>query len=157
MLFMKLPTNLHFGVDLIDHQHAMLVEIINDLLSALSYRRDEAIRLSPLLSELSQYAYSHFNTEERLMQIISYPNLNMHRRLHANLMDDLDEISYRLYLGVATLSEFVNFLGDWISKHVCLEDVNLAEYYQQTGMGRVSCLAIETVSANHFNSMHTQP
>lgn len=109
--------NLH-----IDEQHAILIDIINQLASAESLDNHHAIAM--IIDELVAYAAFHFDYEEQLMARAGYPELELHCVIHEAFVKWATELrdAYALR-GRRPLGQHVlNYLRDWLSHHILGED-----------------------------------
>ncbi|MCS7181733.1 MAG: hemerythrin domain-containing protein [Thermoanaerobaculum sp.] len=69
------------GAEEMDHQHQMLVDLLNDTYALLGEgRRQEAI--NKVLTGVVQYTDYHFRQEESFLDSVSYPELEAHRKIH---------------------------------------------------------------------------
>src|SRR3989338_8989538 len=75
------------GLDVVDHQHRRLVELLNELgeLYSGAGTREELLRV---FDELAAYTVYHFQTEEKLMaeMNISAAHADPHRAEHAEFI-----------------------------------------------------------------------
>ena len=77
-------------VEAIDADHRRLVEIINEITSAIDEgRAEECIHLVPNFIEFSQH---HFEREEALLNKHAYPLAEEHRKHHAGLNEKMRNI-----------------------------------------------------------------
>ena len=79
------------GVRSIDEQHKQLFNLLNKL-----YEIDEtkSIRevLKNILNEFNDYMKVHFKDEEAYMLSIGYPMLKEHEKMHADIIDTINDI-----------------------------------------------------------------
>ena len=83
------------GIDSIDSQHRMLVDLTNAVAPHLAAAGDEPARnVRPLLDHLADYAATHFRHEEALMQIggIDATYVARHRQAHAEFVQDISQM-----------------------------------------------------------------
>lgn len=116
------------GVPEIDEQHQRLFKMINDLNEAMSLGRGRDA-LDRILSGLVDYTARHFKTEEMYMEKANYPELESHREVHVRLTDKVHEMVDRYKTGEVGLGiELLNFLQDWLKKHILGTDKKYAPY-----------------------------
>jgi hemerythrin-like metal-binding protein len=119
---------LEVGNEQMDRQHKQLVKILNELHQAMlagSQTRD----LVRVMEELILYTKYHFNTEERLMAEAGYPGLARHKQKHQALTAKVEEYAAEVLKGRATLSlSILQFLKDWLNKHILGTDKEFAEF-----------------------------
>lgn len=112
----------NIGVELIDAQHQELFKVVNRLQKALAAGRahDE---LADTLRFLVRYTQQHFHDEEEVMADIGFEELARHKKLHANLIEDIKNILVDLKKG-KTIHPYalIDFLTDWLMNHIRYED-----------------------------------
>lgn len=117
------------GVPLLDADHKIFIEIINDLEAAAEYpaRRNN---LKEILRRLAQYSRYHFEREEKVMAACGYPGIESHKQEHANFSE---------YIGAVALcfdsdpnavlgDEVLDFLKNWLTHHVLIQDMAYRPY-----------------------------
>lgn len=116
------------GVPEIDEQHQRLFKMINDLNEAMTLGRGKDV-LDRILTGLVDYTARHFKTEEMYMDKAGYPELDSHREVHVRLTDKVHEMVDRYKTGEVGLGiELLNFLQDWLKKHILGTDKKYAPY-----------------------------
>lgn len=115
-------------IDTIDMQHKKLVELVNQLHSAMkSGRGNETVM--EILGELVEYTTYHFNFEENFMAEHGYPGLDGHKALHAKLVAEVTDLVQKLEKGQAGVSmELLTFLSSWLRDHILQKDKAYAEW-----------------------------
>lgn len=122
----------------IDKQHKRLFEIgarVYDL-AVLSDSYDHYDEILEMLNELLEYTRYHFSFEENIMKIHKYAGFNQQLREHEFYVNkiksissrDIDEDQHQAILDI------VDFLSEWISSHILLEDRKYAMYFQENGI-----------------------
>ncbi len=73
-----------FSVDsaILDYEHQTLLSIYSEMVDLFLCGGDN-LKMANLLSQLADYAMTHFRTEEAYMESISYPKLDEHKELHS--------------------------------------------------------------------------
>ena len=120
------------GYTLIDDQHRSLFHAINALHSAILVGRGDEL-LERTLKILESYTTIHFETEERFMAELQYPNyadhLAKHRALRqkveAFIAEETQAPDRRLALRVS------RFLTDWLIHHIKDEDQRMIDFLRQ--------------------------
>lgn len=114
--------DLSVGLEEIDAQHKVLVDIINRVYEALITRASREAA-GNLLEELVQYTAIHFAVEESLFRITNYPDYEAHRRLHERLRGQVQEIKARFDREEIQLDlKLMAFLKRWLEDHIKGED-----------------------------------
>jgi hemerythrin-like metal-binding protein len=105
------------GVSQMDKEHQRLIDIINNLYSAMrSGRSRDAI--GTILDELIDYTKTHFAHEERLMQESNYEGFDEQKRCHVSLVNQVVEIQQKYHAGTALGQEVMSFLKSWLINHI---------------------------------------
>lgn len=124
---------LSVGIDEIDAQHRTLVDLVNELNSAIEERHGNAA-VGEILARLEEYARIHFAVEESVMRLMGYPSLAVHKREHARLTEQLGELRDRFDAGQTALGfELMHFLKRWLTTHIMESDQDYAHYFAETG------------------------
>lgn len=111
------------GLPDIDVQHRYIFALIQRVLELKE--RDEQPNCKALLNELIQFAYCHFECEERLMATYGYGGISQHVTEHAKLLYEVSRFQRGAEIDARQLSLF---LCNWVVSHTQLEDRKLAEH-----------------------------
>jgi hemerythrin len=121
------------GIKVIDDQHKMLVNIINDIYQGLTGKYNR-ISLQRIILELRGYIDYHFGAEEQLMSehdfSFEHPNEHeLHLRQHQDFIDRLAELEQQLERNRPVFYEdlFI-YLRDWLANHILHTDRKLADF-----------------------------
>jgi hemerythrin len=100
-----------------DSEHKQLINIMNKLYdqnqSKLPYGT-----LRQTLIELGDYTKKHFSEEETYMATIKFPKLDIHKRIHADLLAKFTE-HFNAAEQTKTINEgLFKFLQVWLSAHI---------------------------------------
>ena len=122
------------GIDSIDQQHRRLVNLINQLHTAVTYSTGEEFEREAL-DELVDYTKTHFSYEEGLMEQNGYPDFEPHKAQHKKMIDQV-EIVLREYEENADLAmqDALNFLRDWLINHINGTDKQYSEFLRGKGV-----------------------
>lgn len=114
-----------------NHQHQKLIAIMNRLYS----QREEKAPYETLLKtleELRDYTVTHFKEEEAYLEKISFPQIEIHKKVHENLLKTFGE-NYQEFTQTKELSDkFFIFLKTWLSGHIQGVDRKYGEHAQKT-------------------------
>jgi hemerythrin len=125
---------LETGHGKIDEQHKSLVEILNRLHGAMKQGKGKA-ELGGILIFLKDYTVNHFAMEEALMAQHHYSGTEQHKRIHADLVAQVADLVNRFDQGTAALTlPVMNFLEDWLVKHIQGEDFRFAQELKGKGI-----------------------
>ncbi len=122
------------NVSAIDQQHQQLVQMLNDLYTAMVERRSaEGVRAA--LKRMDDYAIEHFSVEERHMFDLRYPERAEHEKQHRRFMHKTQELRDRLATGKLVLSlELISYLRDWLTQHILHTDKRLGAFLNEHGV-----------------------
>lgn len=121
----------HVGVVEIDEQHRELVRLVNRVNGAIKNKEGDEVTLR-LYDELLAFTVFHFATEHRLMERYGYPDMELHDREHALLVDEAIHFKARLTEGADLLA--LQSIKDWVLNHIHYSDKVLAKYLQSRGV-----------------------
>lgn len=125
------------GVKTIDDQHQKLIELVNQLNDAMLAGKGKEV-LTPVLNELVRYTVYHFGTEEKLMAKAKYEMTDSHKGEHKQFISDVGAFKAKFDSGNAMISsEIMNFLRNWLSKHIMQTDKKLGQALQKAGITAV--------------------
>lgn len=116
---------------MIDSQHKVLIEKINDLVASCEEKKDKlnAVRL---LNYLADYTEFHFSAEEKLQEEIGYPGIEEHKKKHDELRQTVDDLHQMLEDEEGPSDAFVDQLNkkviEWLYYHIKGFDRSVAEY-----------------------------
>ncbi|MFW9861071.1 MAG: bacteriohemerythrin [Candidatus Thorarchaeota archaeon] len=128
--------SLSVGVELIDEQHKMLIERINNLSIAVAKYMGHTKIIETLLF-MTEYTDFHFSTEERYMKELDYPAMENHIKQHEEFKSMLNTLEDDFKEDGATkvVSKSINtFLGNWLFNHIKVVDVNFGKFLREKGV-----------------------
>jgi hemerythrin-like metal-binding protein len=118
---LKWSEELSTGYADIDHDHKMLIGMINQL--AIAPNRQDIIVLEFILDELSLYVSYHFSREEQLMSSLGYAGLDKHCVSHRDFIEELKATRTKFNLKKQDLgNSLLLYLRDWLRNHILHED-----------------------------------
>lgn len=135
MPLMEWSDKLSVGVAQFDAEHRRLVGMVNDLFDAVQAGKGREA-LGGILEELIAYTETHFAHEEEIMRQHGYEEVDGHKSEHDLLTQQVYEIRRKYMAGAsATLSmEVMNFLKNWLIKHIQGTDRKYTRFMNQHGM-----------------------
>ncbi len=118
----------------IDRQHLKLVNLINELHSAMLQGKGQHI-LAHIMSGLTEYTDEHFLTEEQHFERFDYPDRQNHIAEHASFVQKLNEFKQAMLEGRQQVTiEMIDFLSDWLSHHILETDKQYEVFFQEQGI-----------------------
>lgn len=121
-------------VGVVDSQHKVLVGIINDLHQAMvsGHGKDQP---GKNLTNLITHTKGHFSTEEQMMQQKGYPDYARHKAEHGNLTKTVIDFQKKFQNNEVGLTlEVMNFLKDWLGKHIMESDKRPGAFMGEHGV-----------------------
>ena len=134
MNFIRWSDQYSVNIKIIDDQHRCLIKIINKMheiiMSGSNQRKMELI-----IEKLFEYTNYHFKTEEKLLEMHSYPNWQIHRKEHDELLKQLLKLKIRLIKGKTTVPlEIFALLNNWLVNHILESDKKYSAYLNSKGV-----------------------
>lgn len=111
------------GIDEVDDQHKHLFFLVKCL-------RLETIEKT--LDDLADYVFSHFSTEQGLMDESEYPDRDRHRQIHDQFVSTVAEcIADDAPWDDERLHDLRKFLNKWLIGHIMTDDQQFGRWYKQ--------------------------
>ena len=119
------------GIEIIDSQHKNIFKCVNNLFDAI-----EKLEIKEELLEkircIDFYTTEHFDTEEKYMLELDYPEYLEHKKAHEAFKKVYEEIRYNYVYKqdvVYVLAVHLNqTMADWLDYHLQNEDQKLAKF-----------------------------
>lgn len=122
------------GVELIDNQHKKIFEAINELYASMKKKESQKY-LEKILEKLHDYATYHFATEEGYFKKFGYEEGEKHTKEHQYYVEKVEDFQKSYEKGDVTLSfDMIDFLEDWILKHVTVTDKKYTKCFKEHGL-----------------------
>lgn len=130
-MHLEFDQSLVTGNEMIDAQHKELIGKIDDLLSYCEESK-EKVKAIQILGYLAEYTEFHFAEEEKLQEEISYPAIDVHKKLHAEFRKAIEELHDMLEEEEGPTQKFVTAVRtnvvSWLFEHIQKMDRDLADY-----------------------------
>jgi hemerythrin len=111
------------GIDQVDEQHKHLFFLVKCL---------KLETIEKTLDELADYVFSHFSTEQKLMEESVYPDRERHRQIHDQFVSNVAEcIANDNPWDDKRLHELRKFLNKWLIGHIMTDDQQFGRWYKQ--------------------------
>jgi len=121
------------GIAEIDEQHKTLFAMVDKLHDAIMHKAGSAA-CRVILDELVDYTRVHFALEQTLMRVGHYPEYDGHCKLHKELVEEVEALQHKIASGHAAISfELLQFLRNWLTKHILSEDMKYGIFFKQGG------------------------
>lgn len=130
--------DLHIGIQEVDEQHRVLVELLNQLHKAIRAHHGKAAARE-ILDRLAEYTRTHFLLEESLMRMTRYPGFDIHKQQHEDLIRQVQDLQHKLDYENATITfELLQFLKGWLTQHISDSDRRFGAFFQSAGLGSLT-------------------
>lgn len=135
MAYLDWKDSLSVGIKEIDDEHRELVNMVNDLHSAMSTGKGKDA-LGGVLDRLINYTVSHFAHEEELMRKYSYPDSFKHTNEHRQLTKTAVDVQTKFKSGqtIGLSIEVMDFLRNWLTTHIQDVDTRFGAFLQTKGL-----------------------
>ncbi len=118
----------------IDEQHKCLVEIMNELYTALANRSNPEL-VGDVLDKLVDYTRIHFAVEETLMRLFHYEDYDNHKAIHDTIVARVEDFQGKYHAGDTHVGmELLMFLRDWLFDHISKEDKMYSKTFHKAGV-----------------------
>ncbi len=132
--FMVWDDSFSVNVKSIDRQHKRLVDILNNLYTAMYIGKDEKV-MKEILTGLIRYTKIHFTYEESLLKKANYPDFPEHKEKHEKLIDQVIHYQEMFNEGKTDLSkDILVFLQDWLTDHIKVTDKAYTSLFNEKGI-----------------------
>ena len=132
--FISWSDELSVGLQEIDEQHKILINLINRLFNeAILHKADKTV-ISAILEELVQYTIVHFAVEESLFRIFDYPDAETHQAHHDKLKQEVSSFQKKFAGGAVIDIELMNFLRKWLTHHIMMDDKKYTPFFLEKGL-----------------------
>ncbi len=122
------------GIAKIDKEHQTLFDLMNKLHDGMLAGKGKET-LGPVLAGLLDYTKTHFGDEEALLRKHGYPRFAEHLKLHEVFRGRVAELEAQVKAGTVAMSvSTLDFLRDWLSKHILGIDMQYKEFLASKGV-----------------------
>ena len=118
------------GVELIDKQHHMLVDLTNQLYLACRAGEDATVAVfQDAMHKMVEYVRLHFTAELVFLNRIKYPDYHNHKKMHDDLVLKILDSAKEFNEGKKLIpNNFVRTLKDWVFGHIAVYDKMYSAY-----------------------------
>jgi len=143
------------GLDVLDNDHILLINILNRLEEASTQKQD----FTQLLSDLVKRSGEHFVREEAIIKDFGFPQIDIHMAEHRIFQDVLVHISarYRPLWTPALMRASVDYFREWLMHHILLQDMANKPFILGPRIKTTVRLSDSIGASNPFGSLESQP
>lgn len=132
--FIEWSNEISVGIEEIDAQHRVLVDLLNEIHEAIQQGRTLEVTKG-IVDRLDEYTRVHFAVEESLMRILHYPDYERHKEEHEKLIAQLTDLHSKLEKGKGAIGfELAVFLKGWLTKHIMEGDKRYVAHFLAQGI-----------------------
>ena len=125
---------LSIGIDSVDKQHKVLINLLNKLNDAIAEGNADLI-LAEIFDGLSAYTIKHFAYEEGLFKKYGYSGTEAHKHEHAELIKQVKNLRQKMDEGDSMVNvEVLDFLKEWLTYHILVSDKDFAPFLIEKGV-----------------------
>jgi len=121
----------------VDHQHQILINIINQIWRQLVHTSSHSPSVESLLEDLQGYTEVHFTAEEHLMHSFEYPHLARHQVSHREFVAHIQRAREDHLAGKPIALDLLHFLNDWLIHHIKVVDRDYANFIANKQAGGI--------------------
>ncbi len=131
--------NFNTGVEKIDQQHQMLVQLLNQLAGHMASQVGAEV-LNNIFDQLAEYTVYHFQTEESIWHEYLADELleTEHKKKHAGFISTVIKLKVEVNTQPSEkmVEKILSFLTRWLASHILETDLQMAKIVQamQSGM-----------------------
>ncbi len=122
------------GISIIDEEHRKFIEIINKAIVARE-QSDNPEEIKEVLNEMTDYALTHFKTEEIYMKKFNYPEYQDHKEEHHDFV--IKTIAYldKVIKGDYQIAnEILEHLKQHLVNHIQVTDKYYVGCFKENGL-----------------------
>jgi hemerythrin-like metal-binding protein len=122
------------NIPLIDEQHKKLIGILNKVIYAKGHNGNPE-ELWEILSEMTNYAITHFATEESYMTAFNYPEYQDHKEEHRGFSSKIFAYHDKVIKGdYQFANELIEYLKHWLVNHIQVTDKKYIDCFKENGL-----------------------
>lgn len=108
---------------IIDYDHQMLINIINQLQASIDQKATRQ-RVGGIIESLVKYIETHFAREEQIMRDCNFDDFEAHVAKHREIEKTVRDIQmmYMKQPQTIKIDEIMNFLRNWLTNHILRSD-----------------------------------
>ena len=129
--YLKWKEEFSVSIHELDEEHKEMFGIINSLYNEILQGK-VAENIREHLTRMSEYAKRHFTHEEKVMQGMSFPRYEFHRRMHSVYRSKVNEFARDLQKNIDVSHDLFTFLKNWWQEHIVEMDSEYGVFFRTT-------------------------
>lgn len=121
------------GVSVIDEQHKILFNLINNLLMNVTGNQEtERPYFNMVINNILKYIKIHLATEEKYLYAAKFPLYAHHKRAHKTFLITLYDVINDYKTGkIQNLAIITNYFKNWALSHVAIMDRAYFDFFKE--------------------------
>ncbi len=111
------------GYAKLDGQHKLIFALIEELKRVIESGSSGTPLAKVLIGQIADYAIVHFETEEKILDDLGYPDLAEHKEAHKKYCEFVAEAIFNASRNELDCQKLHTFLKAWWSHHILEEDM----------------------------------
>jgi hemerythrin len=129
-MFIEWSQDFEIKVPVVDAEHKYLVQLVNDLHAEFTNDNLDN-NLIDIFTHLASYAKKHFANEESVMDKVTYPEIEEHKKEHRELLQTARKLSVQYLDGSKSITaDTMNFLKTWVLSHIIESDYKIGKFVE---------------------------
>lgn len=133
MSLMQWNDQMSTGIDRFDREHKKLIDLLNSLYDAMKAGKGKDVS-GTILQELIAYTVTHFANEEKAFAEAGYEEAQRHHDIHEKMKAKVMSFKSDLESGKVSVIDLLNFLTDWLKKHIMETDKKYGPHLTAKGV-----------------------
>lgn len=122
------------NVSKIDEEHKFFILIVNKIFAGKE-KDNRQEQISDALNEMTEYAISHFKSEEECMLGLDYSEYREHKKEHTEFLKTTISFCKRAVAKETDLmGDICEYLEQWLVRHIQVTDNKLTECFNKNGL-----------------------
>ena len=122
------------GLPIVDEEHKEFIGILNKAIFAKEHN-DNPEEIREVLREMTNYALTHFKTEESYMKVFNYPYYQDHKEEHRDFYIETIVYLDKLIKGGSQIAnEIREYLKWWLINHIQGTDKKFVDCCKENGL-----------------------
>ncbi len=122
------------GISIIDEEHKKLFGILDKAIFAKEHN-DNPEELREVLREMTNYALTHFRTEETYMKEFNYLEYQDHKEEHRDFSTGIIAYHEKVIKGDYQIAnEIIEYLKWWLVNHIQVTDRKYIDCFKENGL-----------------------
>lgn len=131
MPLMEWNESLDIHVDPMNDQHKVILNLINKIFD-MNEQNQSMNDIIKVVNELGAYTVKHFKQEEEYMESIQYPQLEVHKGVHKNMLERFGKHVSEIEDTQLVSEDFLRFLKSWLTAHIRTTDMKYGNHANKT-------------------------